>query len=171
MWKWSELKRIIMRKAADDYSRSAIVTWPVEYPNPQEQVGGSVYIPPDPHVTILYIHDIDSPDLGFTKEDMMDAIKETRWEVMLLLKVDKLEWFGPDNDIPVLRVEHSHLHPYRKALKEALAKRGIVIEETFPEYKPHVTIPETAAVVGIWPTQFLAGPVELWWGGIHHKIT
>lgn len=160
MWKWSDLKRIILRKS--EFSDSAIITWPVSYPT--EDVGGTAYAPEDAHVTILYIPNIDDDELGFSKEDVIDAIRETEWDIMMFMTVTGMEWFGPENDIPVLRVEHHYLEKYRNEVKASLAKRGIVVEETYPEYKPHVTIPVLAAERGLWPARLMGGPVELWWG-------
>ena len=82
----------------------------------------------------------------------------------------KLDWFGEDKDIPVLRVDHDYLYKYQEAVIEALAKKGIEVNMTFPDYKPHITIPEAAATSGNYPRVFLAGPVQVWWGNEKFNI-
>lgn len=167
MWKWNDLKRLLTRKAAmRDTKDLGAIMWPVVYPD----MGGEKYQPKEPHVTVVIFTDINNPDLGFTKEDVIDVIKQTQWDVYLWLRVSELEWFGAENNIPVLRVTHDYLEAYHNKVKAALAARGIPVDETFPEYKPHVSITDDAALDGVYPTLMLAGPVELWWGNEHFQI-
>jgi 2'-5' RNA ligase len=138
----------------------------VVYPD----MGEDKYNPTAPHVTIVMFTDVRNPNLGFTKEDVIDAIQETMHSVMLKLRVEGVEWFGPDQNVPVLRVHHDYLHVYRESIKGALAARGIEIDETYPEYKPHVTITDEAALDGVYPRTLMTAPVELWWADVHYKI-
>jgi hypothetical protein len=144
-----------MRDTAD----LGAVMWPVVYPNMGE--GNN---PRDPHITVVIFTDISNPELGFTKEDVIDAVRTLTWDVYLWTRVTGLEWFGENQDVPVLRVEHDYLLPFHDAIVKELSARGIPVDNTFPDYKPHVTIPDTAALDGIYPKKLLAGPVQVWWG-------
>lgn len=164
MWKWNDLKRLLRKREGLDARKLGAVMWPVVYPNL-----GEGYVPANPHVTVIYFGEITG-DIGFTKEDVIDAIKATPHDVYLWLKADGIEWFGPENNIPVLRVHHDYLPVYHHSIRESLRARGIPFDETYPEYKPHVTITDAAALDGVVPSLMLAGPVELWWGGEHIPI-
>lgn len=172
MWKWSDLKRLLTRKASSmrDTADLGAVMWPVVYPNPQDPSGGTIYVPKDPHVTVVIFTDINNPNLGYTREDVMDAVQQTMYDVYLWLTVEGVEWFGEDQNIPVLRVEHDYLHAFRKGLLVELEARGIPVDMKFPEYKPHVTIPDAAALDGVYPLHLFAGPVEVWWGNEHYQL-
>lgn len=163
MWKWSDLKRLLTRKSARlDTAELGAVMWPVVYPD--------MLPPKDPHITVVMFKDINNPDLGFTKEDVIAAVQAVPWEVFLWTRVTGLEWFGAEQNIPVLRVHHDYLPVFHQMIKTELAKRGIPVDETFPDYKPHVSITDEAALNGIYPKMLLAGPVEVWWGNEHYKI-
>lgn len=164
MWKWSDLKRIFMRKASmRDTADLGAVMWPVVYPS-------DMNAPENPHITVVIFNDINNPDLGFTREDVMDAVANTNYDVFVWTKVEGLEWFGENGDVPVLRVSHDYLEAYRNGLLFELEARGIPVDMTFPDYKPHVTIRDEAALDGIYPDKLLAGPVEVWWGNVHYKM-
>ena len=164
MWKWSDLKRIFMRKAdTRDIADLGAVMWPVMYPS-------DMLPPEDPHITVVVFNDINNPELGYTREDVMDAVTNTMHGVFLWVDVEGLEWFGENADIPVLRVSHAHLERFRNSLLAELEKRGIPVDMTFPEYKPHVTIRDEAALDGLYPNKLLALPVEVWWGEKHYKV-
>lgn len=164
MWKWSDLKRIFMRKASmRDTADLGAVMWPVIYPSDMNP-------PEDPHITVVVFNDINNPDLGYTREDVMDAVANTLHDLFLWVNVDGLEWFGQDADIPVLRVSHDYLHAYRQSILTELEARGIPVDMTFPDYKPHVTIRDEAALDGVYPEKLLAAPVEVWWGNEHYKM-
>lgn len=165
MWKWSDLKRIFMRKVAmRDTADLGAVMWPVVYPD-------DMMPPENPHVTVVIFTDINDPELGYTREDVMDAVRNTMHDVMVWMKVEGLEWFGAEQDIPVLRVSHDYLEAYRNSLLVELEARGIPVDMTFPEYKPHVTIRDEAALDGLWPSHLMGGPVEVWWGNAHYKVS
>lgn len=167
MWKWNDLKRILMRKASTrDIADLGAVMWPVVYP----QMADPKYQPKDPHITVVIFTDINNPELGYTRQDVMDAVAHTMYEVFVWPKVEGVEWFGENQDIPVLRVHHSFLNAYRESLLVELEARGIPVDTTFPDYKPHVTITDEAALDGVYPQHLLAGPVEVWWGGEHYQM-
>lgn len=167
MWKWSDLKRLLTRKAAmRDTADLGAVMWPVTYPPTMP----AEYIPENAHITVVMFNDINNPDLGYTRGDVIDAVRSTIWDVMLWCNVDGLEWFGEEKNVPVLRVSHNYLEAFHKSIMVELEARGIPVDMTFPEYKPHVTIPDNAALDEAWPDKLLAGPVEVWWGNEHYKV-
>lgn len=167
MWKWSDLKRIFMRKANGyDIADLGAVMWPVVYP----QMRDPKYQPKDPHITVVVFKDIRNPELGFTREDVMDAVKNTMYDVFVWPTVDGVEWFGAEQDVPVLRVSHDFLNAYRNSLLVELEARGIQVDMTFPDYKPHITITDEAALDHVYPEHVLAGPVEVWWGAQHYRM-
>lgn len=164
MWKWNELKRLLLRKS--ETSNFGAVMWPVLYPD----MGKPEYNPKNPHITIVMFRDITDPGLGFTKEDLIDAVRETMWDTFIYVEVEKLEWFGVDSDIPVLSVRHSYLPEYHRQIRAALSKKGIEWDKTFPVYKPHISITDEAALDKVYPRKLMAGPVEVWWGDEHFEI-
>lgn len=164
MWKWNELKRLLLRKS--ETSNFGAVMWPVLYPKMEDPA----HNPKNPHITIVMFRNIHDPELGFTKEDVIDAVRETMWDTFIYVEVERLEWFGVDSDIPVLVARHSYLPEYHRQIRRALAKRGIEWDKTFPDYKPHITITDEAALDKVWPYKLMAGPVEVWWGDEHFEI-
>lgn len=164
MWKWIDLKRFVKAKSPRlDTADLGAVMWPVVYPvdmNP----------PKDPHITVVVFKGINDPDLGFTREDVIDAVRATHHDLMLWTRTEGIEWFGIEQDIPVLRVDHNYLHAYRGSLIRELSRRGIEYDKTFPVYKPHVSVTEVAALDGVFPERLLAGPVEVWWGNQQYKM-
>lgn len=166
MWKWNDLKRFLTKSATRDTKDLAAIMWPVAYPVYMEDA----YNPKNPHVTVVIFNDINNPELGFTKEDVIDAVREVKHDVMLYLTVEGLDWFGPDQNVPVLRVSHDYLFEFYDEIKKVLAKRGIPIDNTYPEYKPHITITELSALDGAYPRKLMTRPVEVWWGDVHYKV-
>lgn len=163
MWNWRDLKRIFMRKAMRDIADLGAVMWPVLYP-------GDMMPPDNAHITVVIFNDINNPDLGYTRDDVMDAVANTLHDVFLWVEVEGLEWFGENADIPVLRISHGYLEAYRNSLLLELEARGIPVDMTFPDYKPHVTITDEAALDRLWPSHLMTGPVEVWWGDQHYKM-
>lgn len=164
MWKWNDLKRLLTRKAATlDTADLGAIMWPVVYPSDMDP-------PKDPHITVIVFMDINNPELGFTKEDVISAVSETVWDVFLWTKVEGIEWFGLEKNIPVLRVHHDFLPVFHKSIKGILESKGIPIDDRFPDYKPHVSITDSAALDGNYPDKLVAGPVEVWWGNEHYQI-
>lgn len=166
MWKWNDLKRLLLRKDAGyDISDLGAIMWPVMYPDL-----GPEYVPDEPHITVAVFRGIHDPDLGFTKEDVVEAVSRTPGDTYLPVSITGLEWFGLNQDVPVLRVEHPYLYEYRNIAVDLLAKRGIEVDNTYPEYKPHISITDEAALEEVWPNKVFAAPVEVWWGHDRIKI-
>lgn len=148
MWTLKQLKDIFRK---GDFKDSAVVVWPVVYP--------AGYLPPkEPHVTILYLPDVTS----VSKELVLEAIKATGHEVYLVARAEGIEMFGPDKDIPVVRVQHNYFEDYYRQLREEFDKRGIEYS-TLYDYSPHVTMSEEAGRENLYPQKFNLLPVQLWW--------
>lgn len=162
MWKWSDLKRLLKAKPAlRDTADLGAVMWPVLYLGPNAPV--------DAHITVVIFTDINNPDLGFNVDDVISVVKEFP-EAMLRVKAEGIEWFGAEKNVPVLRVSHSYLELFHDMLEQDLTARGIPTDQTFPEYKPHVTVTPEAALDESYPDFLMAGPVEVWWGNVHHRV-
>ena len=162
MWKWSELKRLLKGNKSDTADLGAIM-WPVIYPS-------DMMPPENPHVTVVIFEDINNPSLGYTLEDVMEVVRRTTDNMMLWLRVEDVEWFGAEKDVPVLRVWHDFLPVYRKKVMAELEARGIPVDMKFPIYKPHCTITNETVEFGQYPEHLLAGTPEVWWGDEKHKI-
>lgn len=163
MWKWSDLKRLLGFQKAEPRELAAVM-WPVVYPVVPER---PEWRPSEPHCTIIYFGEVK--DLNFTKDEVIECIRETYHSVYLWARVTGLDWFGLEKNVPVLTVEHDYLQTYHDSLVACLAARGIKWDETFA-YKPHVSITNEAALDNQYPSTLLLTPVELWWGGEHIRI-
>lgn len=160
-WSWAHLKTLLGFKKEYTKEDYIAVMWPVAYPLDYPA-------PKDPHITIIMLGTTDTAN--FTKDEVLDAMKETNYNAMPYVSVSGLEWFGPDNDVPVLTVKHSFLFDYKKHLERRLAERGIFNTSSYPDYRPHITITEDAATGNNYPLKLVLGPVELWWGTEHIRI-
>ncbi len=157
MWTLKQLKDILLRKA--DYSNSALIAWPVVYPE--------ALLPPDnPHVTVIYIPDVTNVE----KSDVLDAIRATEFDVFPVVETTGIEMFGPDKDVPVIRVKHEYLEAYYEQIAFQLEARGIEFS-TLYDYSPHVTMSEKAYKTNAEvPPAFMLLPVSLWWKGTKEKV-
>lgn len=165
MWKWSDLKRIVFGKAADDFSKTIYIMWPAYMP----KVMDSQYVKEDLHATVLFIGEM-TDGMTFSKETVIEAIRHTLFDRYLWVTVAGIDWFGPEQNIPVMRIEHNELHSYRDSLESELNKRGVPVDQTYPVFKPHVTTTIEAVNDNQVPERLLLGPVQLWWGTEHIKI-
>lgn len=169
MWKWSELKNLLKKEKSGgwDLKDLGAIMLPVIYPAYKEDI----YNPTDPHITMVQFLDINNPENGYTKEDIFEVIENTgEIGFQLQVPVTGVEYFGENNDWPVLRVEHQFLHKFNANLKAALGARGIIYDTRFPEFKPHVSTTAEAARDGVYPANFWTRPVEVWWGDKHYKF-
>src|SRR5690349_20457315 len=155
-WSWAYLKTLLGFKKEYTNEDFIAVMWPAAYPQ-------GYPAPVDPHCTIVMMGTTDRAN--FTKEEVLEVIRETlHWNSFLLTTVAGLEWFGPDENVPVLRLEHGLLQKFHDDLKARLKAKGIFVDETYPVYKPHVTITEEAALTRNFPDKIMLTPVQLWWG-------
>jgi 2'-5' RNA ligase len=153
IYKWTDLKNLLRKQ--QDFTETAVVVWRVA-----DDIINNVT---SPHVTIIYLGEIVNLD----QQGVINAIRQTNYQTILLAHPSGIEWFGPDKNVLVLRVEHPFFEKYHEALTQALASRGIASASQFPEYKPHITLamPDEELQAFAWPPVIPVGPVELWWGG------
>lgn len=165
MWKWNDLKRLLRLRKQVDVRELAGIMWPALYPD----MGDPALNPRDAHCTIVYLGEIK--DFDFDRSQVLSAMREVFHPGMFIqANVNGVEWFGPEQNVPVLTLDNQYLYTANKAIRGALARHGVVWNETHPEYRPHVTITDEAALSGLYPKTLLLGPVELWWAGEHISL-
>lgn len=120
-----------------------------------------------PHVTLADIGSIS--ELGVDKGKALKVLKDANLPAPGSIKVQCVEYFGDNKDIPVLLVEKNPLLlSHRKTIEALLKAAGIEETSSFP-FNPHVSI----AYDGGIPTNFIVpeyvtlGAPELWWGDDH----
>lgn len=167
MWKWNELKKFLKSESPRELKDLGAIMWPVIYPAYEDDQ----YNPKDPHITVVIFDDINNPDNGFSKEDIFDVVESTHSGTsQLVTTVTGVEYFGENNDWPVLRVQHTFLDRFHNEVKATLDRRGIEYDKRFPEYKPHVSTTPEAVRDHVYPAELWTRPVEVWWGEKHYKF-
>lgn len=139
------------------FSNSAGIMYPAEFSN---HYAAPVELPGDLHTTVMYLGEIDQ--LNYMDYDVLEALTEVDLNMFIWTEVIGKELFGPDQDIPVLRVDNSQLQRNFDKVEAALSAVGIKNGSSFPDYKPHITVP-----IEVWnapPKHALLMPAQLWWG-------
>lgn len=144
----------------NDYPDSIGVMWPVDFsPNyPFKPV-------PKMHITNMYLGEMQ--DVNFDKEELIDRLYGIG-QTYFWADVVGTERFGPEQDIPVLRVDHTEIYKVHDEVEYALAAVGIQSASSFPDYKPHVTVDDE-----IWakpPTRVWVRALMIWWGNERIKL-
>jgi 2'-5' RNA ligase len=137
-----------------EFKNTAVIVMPVLWPSTHPQPAKK-----DLHVTLAFLGDIDENQL--VKEDVLDAMAAVDYNVYIFADVYEFDLFGPDSDIPVLKVRHELLQQTYDQLTGELAARGIPWSQNY-DFTPHVTIDDHTAIDG-WPDTLVLKPVELWW--------
>lgn len=144
---------------------SALLCWPVEF------LDRSLHIP-RLHVTAAYFpdvrtyHDFDGEPVGHISKKEFLCIRgdgDIGAGAFRVAKVTSIDAFGPDEDVPVLRVsvnDPNNLSIYHRNMVESLNENRISYSSEF-EYQPHVTVPLKVLVNA--PTEVLLRPLELWY--------
>ncbi len=137
---------------------SALLAWPVEYLDNKPR---NIY---QPHVTALYFPDVTEAE--YTKKDMIDALRADlptllgNYELAMVLTK---EAFGPDKNVPVLRVNTADpmgLSARINRIRGFLDSRGIYADRTWG-INPHTTVDLETLIRP--PEHVLLRPLELWW--------
>jgi 2'-5' RNA ligase len=135
---------------SDDHSQSVGIMYPVDWPTDD----------PEAHCTLVYLGEI--PDANFTQEDLYEALAEVDLEAPGPAHTKEIEFFGEDNDIPVVPLDSMRAKLQKKQLLLALNQRGIKDASSFPQYKPHVTLQNPDVEV---PDTITLEAPQIWWGG------
>ena len=134
-----------------DFSQSISVVFPASWPDRE-----------DAHCTIMYLGEI--PDVSFTKAQLLAAVQPVAPGTYLAADTAGVEMFGPDNDIPVVPLQHPLLDVIHKMMTIELLSVGIESASEFTEYRPHVTITDADTDI---PSIIILGPPVVWWGLDH----
>lgn len=95
-----------------------------------------------PHITFLYVGDV-APE---NEQKFLDALKEVhgKWWPQVTATLGNLAHFNhPDKDRRVAHVQvefDKDLSGMRHRVKQELLQAGFEVQDSFPEYKPHVTL-------------------------------
>lgn len=145
-------------------SEHAAVVYPAEFSSHYALEHGI----PDLHTTIFNLGKV--AELDYIKEDVVEALTEVDFNMFIWVDIIATERFGPDKDIPVLRVRHDMLQTKFDEVNAVLLGAGIPNGSIFAheEYKPHITVNEE--VFASPPKNALLSPAELWWGGVHERL-
>ena len=108
---------------------------------------------PNLHCTVLYLGEIvDDRVQGINFRIACERLRYTYLNSALKVHTTGLHWFGPDGNIPVIRVEHDLLPTVRSTLLEMFANGS-----QFKDYNPHITVPSFDYEL----------PQSLWLDGLH----
>lgn len=133
---------------------SALIAYPVEFLDEVKDIY-------QPHVTLFYFPDVTNAE--FTKQEMVNAIAESHFKrTHHLATVFGAKAFGPDKNVPVLRVgvgQQVLSHVYA-SIKTVLNRNNMFFDNTWG-FDPHVTVDLETALTP--PKQVLLRPLELWW--------
>jgi hypothetical protein len=130
---------------------TALLCWPVVWAHKVNVEG--------PHVTAFYFDDLT----GIDKDDLIDAVRDGYGvsRDTIGLKVLEAAAFGPEEDVPVLRVDLGMtLGPAHRNLGKYLDNAGFNYDKRW-EYNAHTTVDLKTALNP--PAKILATGLELWW--------
>lgn len=144
----------------------ALLCWPVEF------VETPYYDVPELHVTLAYFkdvrtyYDLEQEPVGIIpKQDFLAAARGIGNQYRLA-EITGPDAFGPDRDIPVLKVKcANHVDDFllqaRYQLKNGLNSMRIGMPADDFGYSPHVTVPLHLLIRP--PARVLLRPLELWY--------
>jgi 2'-5' RNA ligase len=92
-----------------------------------------------PHVTVLYIGEVPKDKHELLKTIVTGVISD--WEPFELKLDDKVTYFNnEENKVAKLKVISKDIYKLNKKLKEILSDAGFKIDNTHPNYSPHITL-------------------------------
>lgn len=121
----------------------------------------------DGHITLFYLGD-DTNTMN--RKAITDALDPLYIPDYSLRRVHgtEVEMFGPNNDIPVLRIEDEWVYGLQAQIAGLFKLAGIESGSEFTEFKPHVTFSLEPGVT--IPNVLLAGRPQLWWDNVHTDL-
>lgn len=132
-----------------EHDQSIGIMYPVNWPTDD----------PEAHCTLFYLGEM--PDISFTQHDLIDALEEANLEAPGEVPTAGLELFGPEKDIPVVRLDSLLLRTQKAALGYILRGYGVKDASSFPDYQPHVTLVNPQKEI---PTTINLAAPQIWWG-------
>lgn len=135
----------------EEFSQSIAIVYPARYDGAHASA----------HCTAIYLGEI--PDVTYCQDQVMAAVWDIRhyWGNHLRdIEVLGADWFGVDNDVPVMILEPQLLKIMRHLIDVRLGEDCIKSGSQFP-YRPHVTVKSDLRQAPDLVT--LESPV-LWWG-------
>lgn len=113
---------------SDEFKATAVIVYPALWPTGADES----------HCTIGVLG--ETATLDYSVQDVLRVLHYFEWPDLTVAATGGIDWFGPDKNIPVVRLLGEHLHVNYQYLDLALASEGIAVDKTHGEYKPHVTI-------------------------------
>lgn len=116
---------------------------------------------------MFYLGEI--PEISFTQQDLFDALNASNLSAPGEVSTIGPEMFGPDKDIPVVKLEPTLLLRAQKStLRYNLRARGIEDASSYANdaYRPHVTLQNPDQKI---PESITLGAPQVWWG--NERIT
>lgn len=130
------------------------------------------------HVTFLYIGDFkDKAKQKILVETLGEAFR--KWWPKVRASLDKLEYFDhydKDRRVPHVSVKFDKdLSGLRHRVKQELQEADIQVDDSFPEFKPHVTLAYLPGMNSKWDGEVPEGEwdfdeIELWGLPELHKV-
>jgi 2'-5' RNA ligase len=122
---------------------------------------------PDKHITVIHLgKNVEVEDLSAIIPVLYEITEDFK---PFPVKVNRITTFpGGDDGVPVIcPIISDELHKFHKAMKGALDDYGFEYSNTYPDYKPHVTLsydPNTKAKydIEIHEIQWSVSGVVLW---------
>lgn len=101
--------------------------------------------PKDFHVTLLYGYFKQNSDMEDTAARIQSAIKRIMERIPETIKFDKMGRFeasksSDGKDVIYAGVQEGQLETLHRNLIKVLKDEGVKVEETFPDYHPHMTL-------------------------------
>lgn len=145
----------------DDYGDTAAIVMPVLWPTAYKQPKT-----PDLHCTLFFCEDLT----GLNEDNFVDAIRDSLYNNMFIMAdIYELDMFGPESDIPVVKIRHPLINAIHNEIEISLRNRNIPFNNKYT-FNPHVTIDEDTFYMGPIPQSVWLRPVELWWRNQKIKI-
>lgn len=148
----------------DKYAQTIAIVYPAVAPSEAYNLPTDRTI--KTHVTVSLLGEI--PEVDFTKEELIEALRNIEWQTISDAEVEGLELFGIKNDFLVMLLQSPSLQRNWMSVNETLNRSGIPILDKYPSYRPHITLmenyEEALPTPEFLPPVIKVGFPELWWG-------
>lgn len=145
---------------SEDFSNYVSVVFPAAFPSRNVQ--------PDVknlHCTVFSLGDLDSDLNGVPAQTLLDALHDIPTNVIQYVNTDGWDLFGPENDIPVVKLMPAPLLlEIHHHIKYNLEDIGIHSNSEF-DYSPHVTVDPGTYHNNNMPPWVLLDRAQLWYAG------